>query len=549
MKWILPLILAILAAACASERSTDPWRQAQDNALAANEAFRRCHRFVEGWLQYRDPKSGLFPHSLKSSVWTPCNSAADLYPFIVLTAYYTDPGWFQGMAREVLHTEIRLTNRVRRLPDAFALESQDFRNPEPDIHTIVYGASEYVKDGLIPISEVVGRDEWFYRMQDILEDILAESPVESQWGRLPADDTEVNGEMLQSLCRIFGATADPRFLNAAKRIADAYFFEVLPACNGIPTHRWDFAKHEAISDTLSLSDHGNEILGGLSEVFLACKTYDPDRYARYKPVMRKLINTLLLRATNEDGLWYSRIIPSTLEVKSRRTWDTWGYAMNAVYTTYLATGNEKYRAAVERALRNINKRRYKKQVGADSFADSIEGGIVLLNRIPTPEGFAWLEDVVPTFLRKQKKDGIIEGWYGDGNYARTALMYAMYKTKGTRIEPWRPDVRFGAAMQDNMLYVRLVADKPWTGKLHLDYPRHRYHMGLTVNYPRINEFPEWYTVQHELLYDVRIDDETIAITGAELIRGLPVKLGSDRPMQVTIQPRGAAPHEVPNSGD
>ena len=527
---------------CLYAQPTDPWQEARDNALAANEAFHRCHKLVEGWLQHRDPKSGLFPQNLESPMWTPHNSAADLYPFMVLTAYYTDPGWFQGMVREVLHREIQLTTRVRRLPDTFAFESQDFANPEPDLRKIIFGASEYAKDGLLPVSEVLGRDEWFYRMRDIAEDILAESPVESQWGALPADDTEVNGEMLQSLCRLFRATADPKFLCATQSIADAYFLEVLPACNGVPTQRWNFAEHRVVSDILSLNDHGNEIIGGLSEAFLLCKTYDPERYARYEPAMRKMMDTLLAKATNEDGLWYIRIVPSTLEVESKGTPDTWGYALNAVYTMYLATGDEKYRAAVERALHNINQDRYKRWGGADEFADSIEGAMVLLNRVPTPEGFAWLEDVVHILLGRQREDGIIEGWHVDGNYARTALMYAMYKTKGTRIEPWRQDVRFGAAVRNDTLHVRLEADEAWMGKLYLDHPRHRDYMGLTVNYPRLNEHPEWYTVEHGALYDIRVNDESTVVTGADLIRGLPMELAGGNTVKVTIQPHSAPPY-------
>jgi hypothetical protein len=542
---MLPTLLATLAVAtslCLAAPESGPWQEAQANAVQANDAFARCHKFVEGWLQHRDPKSGLFPQNLKSPLWTAHNSAADLWSFMVLTAYYTDPGWFDGLMRDVLHAEIRLTTRVRRLPDTFAFATQDFESPEVDVRRVIFGAAEYVKDGLLPISEVLGRDEYFYRMRDLVEDILSESPVESQWGRLPGDDTEVNGEMLQSLCRLYCATSDPKFLEAAKRIGDAYFLEVLPACNGLPCHRWDFTEHKIAADRFSLNDHGNEIVGGLSELFLACKTYDPERYAKYEPAMRRLLDTLLEKATNEDGLWYSVIVPSTLEVQSKGTPDTWGYALNGVYTAYLATGDGKYLAAVERALHNLNKDAYKKWGGADAFADSIESGIGLLNRVPTEEGFAWLEDVVPVFLAKQQEDGVIEGWHGDGNYARTALMYALYKTKGTRVAPWRKDLHFGAAVRGDALHVRVEAAEAWQGKLCFDYPRHRDNLGLLVDYPRLNSYPEWYTVDHGALYAVRIGEETRVVTGADLIRGLPLQVEAGKPLLLIVSPNGAPPY-------
>ena len=95
----------------------------------------------------------------------------------------------------------------------------------------------------------------------------------------------------------------------------------------------------------------------------------------------------------------------------------------------------------------------------------------------------------------QKPDGIIEGWHGDGNFARTSLMYALWKTQGVTVQPWRADVRFGAVREGGTLYLSLTADQPWEGRLVFDRPRHKLLMHLPLDYPRINQFPEWFTVR------------------------------------------------------
>ncbi|MFN8009216.1 MAG: hypothetical protein U0V70_19750 [Terriglobia bacterium] len=156
------------------------------------------------------------------------------------------------------------------------------------------------------------------------------------------------------------------------------------------------------------------------------------------------------------------------------------------------------------------------------YADSLEGANYLLNRFPVREALVWQEKILPLFLGKQQDNGIVEGWYGDGNYARTALLVARYYTQGTLCHPWRPDLRFGAMSDDGgRLALVLTADKNWSGKLILDQPRHRLNLNLPVNYPRLNEWPEWFTVEADRHYRVKMDGVQSELkTGAELAQGL-----------------------------
>ncbi len=75
----------------------------------ANEQFVRCRRFVAGWLNHADPRTGLIPRNLTRDrdVWNAQDAAADNYPYMVLTAAVTDRPLFCGRMLDMLHTETR----------------------------------------------------------------------------------------------------------------------------------------------------------------------------------------------------------------------------------------------------------------------------------------------------------------------------------------------------------------------------------------------------------------------------------------------------------
>ena len=177
-------------------------------------------------------------------------------------------------------------------------------------------------------------------------------------------------------------------------------------------------------------------------------------------------------------------------------------------------------------------------VAADGYADSIEGAITLINREPVASAADWIDAEIKTMWGRQHPDGIIEGWHGDGNSARTSLMYALWKTQGTTVQPWRADVRYGAALEGNALCISLVADQPWQGKLIFDKQRHKLNMHLPLDYPRINQFPEWFTALDGARYEVqnlKTGDKRIR-TGKELLDGLDISLEAGQEIRWTITP-------------
>ncbi|GAG27004.1 unnamed protein product, partial [marine sediment metagenome] len=122
----------------------------------------------------------------------------------------------------------------------------------------------------------------------------------------------------------------------------------------------------------------------------------------------------------------------------------------------------------------------------------------------------------------------------------TTIMYCLWKTKGISIRPWREDVIFGAVQQGDTLKIAIAADRKWKGKIIFDTPRHKTNMNMPLDWPRINQFPEWFTVQSEKLYTLR--DLTLnankIYTGRQLRQGITIELcpGSERRLLILAPP-------------
>jgi hypothetical protein len=127
----------------------------------------------------------------------------------------------------------------------------------------------------------------------------------------------------------------------------------------------------------------------------------------------------------------------------------------------------------------------------DGYADSLEGAINLHNREPIPSAAAWIDSEIRTMWSFQKDDGVIEGWHGDGNFARTSLMYALWKTQGLHIDPWRADVRLGAVRDDDRLLISLSADQPWSANCFRSAAARDYLRCRSLP-PRISQFSSGY---------------------------------------------------------
>jgi hypothetical protein len=121
------------------------------------------------------------------------------------------------------------------------------------------------------------------------------------------------------------------------------------------------------------------------------------------------------------------------------------------------------------------------------------------------------------------------------------MMYSLWKTQGITAGQWREDLQLGAVDIAKGVKVHVSAEGYWRGVLKFDLPRHRVQMGMPLDYPRINQFPEWFTVEETSGYHVRIRKVSLnnngsvsayqqlkvkngRYSGKELVEGLPVQL-------------------------
>jgi hypothetical protein len=500
----------------------------QQNGILAREGFVRCKNYLYGWLANADSASGLIPRNIEASVdfWNAKDAAADNYPFMVLSAFFVDDSLFSGRMIRMLETEKQLTSRVRNMPDSYSFSKKGFLDDEIKMDEIIFGTSEYIKDGLLPLSEWLGKSPWTERMLGMLYDLsdeidIAEGVKADGFGN--ATREEINGELLQVLSRMYWMTGDDQLLDWAVQIGDFYLLG-----NHHPTRDLPY---------LRLRDHGCELISGLCELYASTHFARPDKAEVYRRPLYEMLDRILAVGRNEDGLFYDGINPVTGEIVNARIADTWGYTLNGFYTVYQIDSIQSYKDAVLKVFSNLEKyKNYDWENGsADGYADAIEGALNLYNRLPDPGVAAWIDGEIKVMWAMQKESGVIEGWHGDGNFARTTLMYNLWKSKGLYVKPWRDDLVLGAVEKGDTLILSITSDLPWTGKLFFDNKRFTENMGLPMDWPRINQFPEWFTVDlrgEYTMMDVR-ENERQNLSGTDLVKGVELATDGQKKMIVT----------------
>lgn len=504
------------------------FERSRGNADDFERSVAACQRLLHAWLTHADPRTMLLPDRLDVDrskwIYTPHNSGADLYPYLVLTAQLTDPDLYEGRMLEMLRNEVRFTSAKASVPANLTFATGELGPPS------LFGAGEYAKDGLVSVTEYLGRTPWFHRMVDMTADAMQQAAVPSRFGKLPASDPELNGDYLQTLTRLVTMTGDRRFLQWARRIGDAYVEEALPGNFGVPGMKWDFTAHTG-DRRLRLRDHGNETVVGLTLLYALEHQLGSDREARDRLAVQRMLDRVLQSAA-PDGLLYNEVDSQTLAPLDKRLSDNWGYVYGAVYTYYQVTGDRKYRDAVRHVLASLPAyHNYVWEPGRnlplgsfDGYADTIESAIYLVNREPLPQALGWIDSEMDVMLKMQRPDGHIEDWYGEGNFNRTALLYAYMKSQGVRPAHWEPGVRVGADRDGARLVISLTAPAP--RRIQFDYARHRRVMNLEKNYVRLNEFPEWFTVDENTLYRIgRPGTPGEVRLGSELINGITLEPG------------------------
>ncbi len=511
--------------------------QARANAVLASEAFTRASLVVRRWLDRRDPTTGLLTTRRPeegTAGWFYRDTASDLYPHIAIGAWLLFSHRYPE-ATAVLAVERRLAAAPPSLVDDLLLP--DGRRAGRSAEDRMFGAAEFAKDGLLPLVERLGPDPWLGRLLEVADAILASSSTPTPRGPIPASTNEVNGGVLQVLARAYWATGDERYFLAADRIGRAYFEEMLPTTGWLPAHDWDFIDGEPIGRRrLRLSDHGNEIVAGLVSWHLTESLRGEPEAPAHRVGIRRMLDRMLDKGRNPDGLWYRVLEIPSGKVDQDGLSDNWGYLVQAFLAQAAierassdgdAARAERYEEAARDALRALPEYAfYPWQRGQmDGYADVLEGVLYLLPRLPDAAAAGWVDEQVAVLFGFQASDGTVEDNYLDGNFVRTALLYGLSLTHGTWPDPWRSDVLVGAATNGSCIEVAATSADAWEGRLRFDTPRHRDYLHLPSDFPRLNEWPEAFTVEAGRAYQVVVDGgEPRRVDGSLLAAGLPLRL-------------------------
>ncbi len=515
------MILGMFSFAYSDSGSVEQsFEQAKKSSEIAGYSLSKVHRWLhEAALPKIDKETGLY---IADGKWNYRDTAADCYPFLTWAAWAVDEDVLNGPVRQILHAEKRLCNVLDRIPAPYDLEKG--KTVDLDYDQLIFQSSEYVKDCLIAIVEVTGRDEWFDRMRAIEDDIWKHARVETSFGKIPSKNVEVNGEQIQALTRLYTMTGEEKYLKRAERLADYYLSDE----DWFPNR---------------LRDHGCEIIGGLGLLLGVESEHYPSKAEDYLSRMKSMLEIIIERGCNDDGLMYNEVQKKAFGNSYRNLSDGWGYNYVSYLCYDMVAGKPYFRSQIEKTLQNMMKPQYKDyrwEGSIDGYADSIEGAIYLLNRVPVEDGFKWVDREMANNVIYSSEPVESSKLWGtmklQANGVRTVIMHALMHTQGVIARPWQKGLQLGAAPYKDGLAIVLKADKDWKGILEFDIPRHQMYMGFEKDWPRMNTLPEWFTVNPDQEYQVSIgDNERGTYTGRQLHSGLSVKVDAAEALHILVE--------------
>jgi len=521
---VVVLVMIITTSSLSAQTDIDSkcFKQADVSSKIAGYSLSKVKRWLhEVAIKKIDPDTGLY---IGDGHWNYRDTAADCYPFLCWAAYVTDIDALNGPIRDVLDAERKLCNHLDRIPARFDLKKKK-KDDSVSYDTLIFGASEYVKDGLIAIVEVTGKADWFHRMKEIEDDVWKHARIETPYGKIPSLNIEVNGEQLQALARLYTMTGDEKYLKWARRLGDYYF-----------------SKDDFVPERLR--DHGCEIIGGLGLLLAVESELKSGKVEVYKKKLKHVFDTILEKGCNEDGIMYNHI--TTHKGWNGALSDGWGYNYVGYICYDMIAGEPVYRPHIEQTLRNLSKPKYKNYPwegsSIDGFADSVEGGIYVLNRYPVKEGFDWVNSEVANNIARSNDPLETAKLWGtmklQANGVRTTIMHALMHTQGLIARPWDIGMELGACPTANGLAVIIKAKKDWKGKIVFDIQRHKHYMGFEKDWPRMNTLPEWFTVELDKTYRITNLEtgKTKTYMGKQLHDGLELKLKAAERITLRIEP-------------
>lgn len=508
---------------------------AATNGVLAQEAILRSLAVHDAWMPMRNPETKLFPEAYNNSEWNYRNTAADFFGFQLQIAMYTDAPTLEDL-RDTLRAEAALAGPGELCQPVNAKSGAAINENSRELR---FASSEYAKDGLLSVYEAYGDEQAYARLVEVVDALLAHSNQESQFGIIPDKRSEVLGEMLQVLSRMSLVSENEAYPEMASRIADAIIGQMLAENHGLPAHTFDYASNTADKPVVMLRDHGNEVVGGLAEVYALAvsRSDDPvwaERADRWAEPIAHMLELIFDVAVNDDGLIVNTVDADTMTIVDDRPNDNWGYVVNGVLLFVEASERResfdterlsRLQADVDSVVASVVATDGIAWEGLhhDGYADTIESALYCAYHRPelAPILLPWIDDQIGVMMRMQLGSGFVARTYLDGNFIRTAMMYADMRTGGWSVEPWSPDVRVGLAMNqagDGALVVESAA--AYEGKLVYRLPPHALVEALPWDWPRLNSWPRW--LPPEAIGEVVSSDGTEGVAAEDLAEGLPI---------------------------
>ncbi len=512
---------------------------AASNGVLAQEAILRSRAVHDAWMPMRDPGTKLFPQAYNNNEWNYRNTAADFFGFQFQIAMYTDAPTLEDL-RESIRAESELSGPGELCQPVSARTGEPINE---SFRELMFASSEYVKDGLLSAYEAYGDEQIYSRMIEVVDAILAHSGHESQFGVLPDPRSEVLGEMLQTLSRLSLVSENDAYPEMAARIADAIIEQMLAEHNGLPAHTFNYETNTPDKPLVMLRDHGNEVVGGLAEVYALAvsRSEDPvwaERADRWAEPIAHMLELIFEVAINDAGLIVNTVDADTMTIVDDHPNDNWGYIVNGVLLFVEAAEQRgvleedrlaKLLVSVDQVVAAVVETDGIAWEGLhhDGYADTIESALYCAYHRPelTPVLLPWIDDQIGVMLGMQSSDGFVARTYLDGNFIRTSMMYADLRTGGWSVEPWSPDVRVGLASDDEGNGALVVeSTMPYEGKLVYRLPAHALQRAIPWDWPRLNSWPRW--LPPEAIADVEAVKGAEGVTVDALASGLPISLDS-----------------------
>jgi hypothetical protein len=523
---------------------TDHWRESQIRGKIFAECSRNARQILHGWIEHRrDPETHLYS---RDGTWDWHNEAADHYSSLVLMAHIVDPQLIdrEGTLHQTLLNATRLCETPSGIPATYNLATCEQGPATVGQH------SEWLRDGLVRIVEVLGTDnDWYREMVRLVDAILAQA---DRAGGLPtiARDAESRGNLLQTLARLYVCSGDERYLRAAEQLADEYL-------TGDPI--------DTVGD-VDFADHGCELVPGLAELFVAesKRQHRKERLTvgqsqnvtptqRYRRSLQQLLDRILHAGRHpQTGLWYRSVDLRTGRGSGSPPPDTWGYVLFAFENYDRATGENRYRDAIRKPVKWLVDHRAEHAChrdhlwpacsSLDDWSDSYESMIVLWNRDRQLRGvFDWLDWATHQGgHRRHRPDapyGPGNGGHFDGSTGRTLCLHMLLCSRGVRAVPCPNGLRLGGTQRDDRLYLSVSSEGNYCGRLVFDRPRNE-HPTATIDWARINDMPAWFVVRPEREYSVRFDGgEPTMIAGKKLINGIEISISGGQALRIEVRRR------------